>query len=228
MPLCKHRTLFLSSKDRTSGDRRRFRLDMSGLLQDLEPLSHKQEESRVDVSVAGVLLPFKHASYGKIRRFPNVLTANLEPPIVQLVNVHTSMPMSNVSSDGEGSIMMQIPFAPNYTNSVPEVPETRSYLSYQQTSDNHAGRFTLLHGPKAAFSNVEFWCTDEKDRLITPDDDWYISLSVFCESCVDQDIKKDIREMKSTLDEGLEVNRLALYHLDSRNRKKRKRRVKSL
>ena len=224
MPLCKHRTLFLSSKDRISGDRRRFRLDMSGLLQDLEPASHKQDESRVDVSVSGVLLPFKHASYGKIRRLPNVLTANLEPPIVQLVNVHTSMPMSNVSSDGEGTIMVQFPFAPNYTNSVPEVPETKSYASYRQTSDNHAGRFTLLHGPKAAFSNVEFWCTDEKDRLLTPDDDWYLSLAVFCESCIDHDVKKDLRDMKDALDEVLEVERLMLYNADPKRRKRKRKR----
>ena len=85
MPLSKHKTIYISSRDRVSGNKNKFSINLAELLWDLEPDSRDPQISRVDVSVDNLWVPFKKGSGNRQTRTPQVfLDSNLEPPPIRL------------------------------------------------------------------------------------------------------------------------------------------------
>jgi len=219
MPLCKHRTLFVSSRDRVSGDRSRFRVNLSNLLFDLQPVSLRAEISRVDLSLSNLYIPLAKNRLDRVPRRPAVLTSSGLPPPVRLINVHTSLPMSNISSSGDDSIILQLPFMDHYRASVVQdvAYATAPHVGYREQSDKSAGVCTLLHGPSASFDDVEFWLTDEADRLILPEGDWYMSLTIYSDTCDEVDTVRRLEDIGAKLEQSVEVQRLLLMRFDNKD-----------
>lgn len=198
MPLNKHKTLFLSSRDRVAGDKTRFRIDLAELLWDLEPDTRDPESARVDVSVDSIWIPYKKGSGPRQARRPNVfLDPNLAPPPIRLLRLKSNIPNHNLTSGGYTDILLQFPFMEHYKEAEPTWDESLrdiSHVSYRAETDHHSGRFTLLHGPQASLGQAEFYLTDEVNRTVTAYRDWYFTLTVWCEGCVD---KKMLNEMEA-------------------------------
>jgi len=185
MPLNKHKTLYISSRDRidpSSKVKNKFSINLAELLWDLEPDSRDPQISRVDVSVDNLWVPFKKGSGNRQTRTPQVfLDSNLEPPPIRLLRLKSSIPQSSMSSTGYSNIILTFPFMEHYKESEPTWDESLrdvSHVSYTAQTDTHNGRFTLLHGPQASLGQAEFWLTDELDRLVNPFKDWYITLTL--------------------------------------------------
>lgn len=218
MPLCKHRTLFVSSADRATGDRVRFRVNLSKLLFDLEPVSLRPEISRVDVSLSNLFIPLNANTLDTIPRRPPLRMSNGLPPPVRLINVHTSLPMSNISSSGDDTIILQLPVMDHYRAPVTlNGFSTHPHIGYREQSDRSAGVCTLLHGPTAAFDEVEFWLTDEKNRLLIPADDWYMSLTLYSDTCGEKENLKALGDIAAKLDQNIEATRLLLMRFDNKD-----------
>lgn len=203
MPLNKHKTIFISSRDRTSGNKTRFKIDLAELLWDLEPDSRDPQVSRVDMSVDNMWVPFKKGSGNRQTRTPQVyLDSNLDPPPIRMLRLKSSIPQSNMTSGGYDNTLLQFPFMEHYKESEPTWDESLrdvSHVSYTAQTENHCGRCTLLHGPQASLGQVEFYMTDELNRVVNPFKDWYVTLTLWCESCPDKSFGRKLDTLIDTI-----------------------------
>lgn len=203
MPLSKHKTIYISSKDRVSGNKNKFSINLAELLWDLEPDSRDPQISRVDVSVDNLWVPFKKGSGNRQTRTPKVyLDSNLDPPPIRLLRLKSSIPQSSMTSTGYSDTILQFPFMEHYKESEPTWDESLrdvSHVSYTPQTDIHNGRFTLLHGPQASLGQAEFSLTDELDRLVNPYKDWYITLTLWCETCPDKSFERKMDRIINAL-----------------------------
>lgn len=203
MPLSKHKTIYISSKDRVSGNKNKFSINLAELLWDLEPDSRDPQISRVDVSVDNLWVPFKKGSGNRQTRTPQVfLDSNMEPPPIRLLRLKSNIPQSSMTSTGYSNTILQFPFMEHYKESEPTWDESLrdvSHVSYTAQTDTHNGRFTLLHGPQASLGQAEFALTDELDRLVNPFKDWYITLTLWCETCPDKTFERKMDRMIDAL-----------------------------
>lgn len=208
MPLSKHKTIYISSRDRVSGNKNKFSINLAELLWDLEPDSRDPQISRVDVSVDNLWVPFKKGSGNRQTRTPQVfLDSNLEPPPIRLLRLKSSIPQSSMTSTGYSNTILQFPFMEHYKESEPTWDESLrdvSHVSYTAQTETHNGRFTLLHGPQASLGQAEFSLTDELDRLVNPFKDWYITLTLWCETCPDKSFERKMDRMIDALQDNNE------------------------
>ncbi|MGK7344563.1 MAG: hypothetical protein ACNS63_01985 [Candidatus Nitrospinota bacterium M3_3B_026] len=178
--LARRKVLFLSSKDRISGSKGDFRVDIADAIDDTDNavpvhVRSRQNSQRVEGVLTQLYVPFRPESDGRIPRFPAVIDpATGQPPVVHMLKFHTDVPHENDCVGGCTSMVAQIPFMRNFEESKDGSVFFSAFVYEEQHGEGN-GRFTLTHGLRA-LKHARFWVTDELDRLILPAADIFFGL----------------------------------------------------